>query len=113
MGSVKAAPKSTPPAAGTTVTSSKVQVDGGGYHTCLRLRTGATYCWGQGAYGQLGTGTHFKGTPTRTKVPADAVEVQAGGRFGCALRSNGSVSCWARTTTGRSVGRPPSSAATR
>jgi alpha-tubulin suppressor-like RCC1 family protein len=105
MGSVKAAPKSTPPAAGATVTSSQVQVDGGGYHTCLRLRDGATYCWGQGAYGQLGTGTHFKGTPTRTKVPADAVEVQAGGRFGCALRSNGSVSCWGEDDHGQ-VGGP-------
>ena len=55
-----------------------VQLEGGAYHTCLRLRRGAVYCWGQGAYGQLGTNTHFRGTPTRSLVIDDAVEVQAG-----------------------------------
>ncbi|HET7519407.1 MAG TPA: hypothetical protein VFN05_17295 [Actinomycetes bacterium] len=68
-------------------------MDGGGYHTCLRTRGGAVYCWGQGAYGQLGTNTHFRGTPTRSLVD-DVVEIQAGGRFTCARQANGEVSCW-------------------
>ena len=81
-------------AADAVIKGDIVQVEGGAYHTCLRLRRGAVYCWGQGAYGQLGTNTHFRGTPTRSLVVEDAVEVQAGGRFTCARRASGQVFCW-------------------
>jgi hypothetical protein len=72
-----------------------VQLEGGGATTpACGVRRGAVYCWGQGAYGQLGTGTHFRGTPTRTLVVDDAVEIQAGDRFTCARRPIGQVLCW-------------------
>src|SRR5262245_35700546 len=29
-------------------------IDGGRYHTCISMKSGAVYCWGQGAYGALG-----------------------------------------------------------
>ena len=90
----KAPTTAAPAATGAAIKGGIVQVEGGGYHTCLRVRRGAVYCWGQGAYGQLGTGTHFRGTPTRILVVDDAVEIQAGGRFTCARRSSGQVACW-------------------
>ena len=88
-------------AADAAIKGDIVQVEGGAYHTCLRLRRGAVYCWGQGAYGQLGTNTHFRGTPTRSLVIEDAVEVQAGGRFTCARRGDGQVFCWGEDDHGQ------------
>lgn len=97
-------PLAVAPATGA-ITGNIVQVEAGNYHTCLRTRGLSVYCWGQGAYGQLGTGTHFRGTPTRTELEADAAEIQAGGRFGCARRENGELYCWGEDDHGQ-LGRP-------
>jgi alpha-tubulin suppressor-like RCC1 family protein len=71
-----------------------VQIDGGGYHTCLRMRNGTVHCWGQGTYGQLGSGIENKLTPARAGEINDAVDIQAGARFSCALVKSGDVLCW-------------------
>src|SRR5690606_37885679 len=92
------APSSSPfiAATNTAITGNIVQIEGGNYNTCLRTRGGDVYCWGQGAYGQLGTNTRFKGTPTKSLV-SDALEVASGGRFGCIHDYKGDVYCWGET----------------
>src|SRR5262245_58150288 len=43
-------------------------IEGGRYHSCLATKSGAVYCWGQGAYGALGNDGHYEGLPTKALV---------------------------------------------
>jgi alpha-tubulin suppressor-like RCC1 family protein len=70
------------------------QVAGGRYHTCALLRSGEIYCWGQGAYRQLGGDYGAKHVATRIETVTDAVAIDAGDRFTCAIRKGGAVWCW-------------------
>ena len=76
-------------------------LDGGRYHTCLSTRSGATYCWGQGAYGALGNNGSYRGVPTRALVVGDAIDVLCGGRFSCARRADKSLFCWGEDQAGQ------------
>jgi alpha-tubulin suppressor-like RCC1 family protein len=71
-----------------------VELCGGRYHTCARTRDGEVYCWGQGAYRQLGGDYGFQGTPRRIEGLEDALAIECGHRFGCAIRTGDAVSCW-------------------
>ncbi|AKU99149.1 BNR repeat domain protein [Labilithrix luteola] len=71
-----------------------VQVTGGRYHTCALLKTGEIYCWGQGAYRQLGGDYGAKHVATRVETVTDAIAIDAGDRFTCAIRKGGAVWCW-------------------
>jgi len=67
----------------------------GGEHTCALTGAGAVKCWGNGEYGQLGTGS-----TKSAKVPMDVpgltgvAAITAGDAHTCALLSTGSVKCW-------------------
>jgi alpha-tubulin suppressor-like RCC1 family protein len=71
-----------------------VTLSGGRYHTCALLRDGAIYCWGQGAYRQLGGDYGYQGTARAVATVTDAVALECGNRFTCAIRPGGAVWCW-------------------
>lgn len=83
-----------------------VQVAIGGYHICLRLRSGDVECWGNNVgppnsshgrrVGVLGTGSPDAdvASPARVAGLHDVVDIAAGDSHTCAVRSNGEVWCW-------------------
>lgn len=63
---------------------------------CAALETGAVYCWGQNAHGQLGNGTTVTSVqPVPARGITNATEL-SGNRFGtvCARLATGEVRCW-------------------
>lgn len=72
-----------------------VQVSSGFGSSCLLLREGSAWCWGDQQSGLTGTKSATP-TPTPTKVPdiADVVEIGVGSGFAVARRGDGSVVTW-------------------
>jgi alpha-tubulin suppressor-like RCC1 family protein len=99
----------TDPAGGPVTWAS---VSTGGDHTCAVTDAGAAYCWGAGAYGQLGNG----GTsPSAVPVPVDAPAggavlwqaISAGAFHTCGVTDGGSLYCWGSNGAGTlGVGSP-------
>ena len=79
-------------------------VSAGQHHTCALSTTGAAYCWGDNAYGQVGNGT-VGGTrllPTAVTGGLTFTAINAGGGdHTCARTSAGVVYCWGRNTEGQ------------
>ena len=80
-------------------------ITAGGVHTCALLDDGSVKCWGDGAFGQLGTGApDARGdgagemgddlAPIGLGSGRTAVAITAGDVHTCALLDNGSVKCW-------------------
>ena len=76
--------------------SGVAQVATGSAHACAITDDGATYCWGAGERGQLGTGRYdMASSPQRVTIPgAKAKQIIAGDAFTCVLLEAGSVRCW-------------------
>lgn len=72
------------------------QVTTGTFHTCAIRTNGRLYCWGDGNYGQLGTGSRTdRGRPTEIAGGGtDWVQVVAGTYNTCGRRSSGRLYCW-------------------
>ncbi|MBW2526374.1 MAG: hypothetical protein JRI23_19495 [Deltaproteobacteria bacterium] len=79
------------------------QVRAGRHHTCVRLRDGTLYCWGQGAFRALGGDYNAQHTPREVEAFSDAVFIDSGARYGCAIRSAGDTWCWGDNGT-RQIG---------
>jgi alpha-tubulin suppressor-like RCC1 family protein len=64
--------------------------------TCGIATTGAAYCWGQNANGQLGDGSfgNSSATPVAVALGKTATAIATGGDFACAIASDGTTSCW-------------------
>ncbi len=81
-----------------------VAIDAGTNHTCAVASTGAAYCWGAGAQGQLGNGSTatsaapVKVTGTGANLPLDTISAGLG--HTCAS-SNGSIYCWGDNAQGQ------------
>lgn len=81
-------------------------------HTCVLLDNSDVKCFGDGAYGQLGSGlTSDYGKTSATtgdSLPAlslgsssVATGISVGDNFSCALLSNGSLKCWGQNSYGQ------------
>jgi alpha-tubulin suppressor-like RCC1 family protein len=89
-----------PNAAGAA--TSVLEVSAGEYHTCAVLSSGATKCWGDNNFGQLGNGSSVdSSTPVSVSGLAAAVSVGAGISHTCSVLSNGSINCWGNNFAGQ------------
>lgn len=78
------------------------QVSAAVEHTCGRTADGKVLCWGDSAWGRLGTGRR-EDTRAPAEVPgvSDAIDVSAGREHTCAARRNGRVLCWGNNNAGQ------------
>jgi alpha-tubulin suppressor-like RCC1 family protein len=84
------------------------RIDAGSVHSCAIRPDGDVYCWGQGAFGQLGYGnTEDIGDDESPSVagPVDlgghgAVAVSTAAVHSCAVLDNGTVRCWGNSEYG-------------
>jgi alpha-tubulin suppressor-like RCC1 family protein len=75
-------------------------VAAGEAHSCAVGWSGALYCWGANAEGQLGAGdVEPRGEPVR--VAGDWIDAGAGSKHTCALARDGSASCWGKNMEGQ------------
>src|SRR5690606_23913528 len=64
------------------------------YHTCATLTSGAAYCWGHGANGELGDGAN-QGRLSPVRVHLSGVtQISAGVSYSCAVTGEGAAYCW-------------------
>jgi alpha-tubulin suppressor-like RCC1 family protein len=73
-------------------------------HTCATSAAGTTYCWGDGSYGQLGTGVNIRGivpTPVAVAGGLRFTSLASYGDGGCGLDAAGDASCWGRDDWGQ------------
>lgn len=79
-----------------------VQVTLGQAHTCARMASGAVYCWGLNASGQLGTGDTTMASQPRAvaMLGAAATSISAGFGHTCATLSAGTL-CWGDNVAGQ------------
>jgi alpha-tubulin suppressor-like RCC1 family protein len=78
------------------------QVASGSTYTCALDNTRNIWCWGDGAFGEIGL-QPFKGSSTPVKVttvPDKVLTFQAGWFHTCYLTENGIVSCWGKNQEG-------------
>ena len=80
-------------------------ITAGTYHTCALTLTGAVWCWGFNAFGQLGTGTTGQ-MPVVAPEPVIGLQggasaIAAGDSHTCALMLSGTVMCWGANAAGQ------------
>lgn len=95
-----------------------VSVSAGAGHTCVVLSDGATRCWGDNYYGQLGQGVAVEKIGTSASDMASLKNISLGtnanasgilaspGAFTCALLSSGGVKCFGHTGFNESSSNP-------
>ena len=81
-------------------TSAKAQRDyiavtTGGDHTCALATDGSAFCWGSGAFGELGIGgSANEFTPAKVQTDLKFKDISAGDTHTCALTTDGQAYCW-------------------
>lgn len=81
---------------------SPLMVAAGGSHTCLLQTTGAVWCWGDGARGQLGDGGNkASSTPVLVKGLEGVRQISAGDAHTCAIQNDNHVVCWGEGSSGQ------------
>lgn len=93
-----------------------VAISAGTAHTCARTVEGIVLCWGDGRYGQSGSGraSAMPGPSPVGVLDGDSFienisDVSAGADHTCARNADGVVWCWGRNEQGQ-LGSPPQSA---
>jgi alpha-tubulin suppressor-like RCC1 family protein len=92
---------------GDVVTDAQAVV-AGALFTCSLTKQGAVLCWGNNAYGQLGTGFAPGPTlpqpveimPQPVQLGTAAKSIQAGGTHACAVTVDNHVLCWGSNESG-------------
>ena len=83
------------------------QVSAGDEFNCALASTGAAYCWGSNADGQLGDGATIRSTvPIAVRTSGvlhglTLTQVSAAGETACALASTGAAYCWGDNADGQ------------
>lgn len=72
-------------------------VDVGGGFTCARKTSGAIYCFGTNANGELGAGLPSHLAPTKIGATAEWLYVMASNDITCGVKKTGSLHCWGGT----------------
>jgi alpha-tubulin suppressor-like RCC1 family protein len=71
-------------------------------HTCARTGSGAVYCWGDNASGELGDGTGTaRLVPTAVAGGLRFVDISAGGGHTCGVTDVGAAYCWGYNFSGQ------------
>lgn len=80
-----------------TLPASATHISVGNSHACALLTTGALWCWGRNANGQVipgGSGNVLSPMMTLPNTADAIVEAGAGYGFTCVRRMSGAVDCW-------------------
>lgn len=84
-----------------------VSLDGYGFSTCYRDRSGGAKCFGNNKFGQLGIGTVDStdgatyGAPNYAiGLDANVISTSGGNNFGCAVKADSTVFCWGFSASG-------------
>ena len=74
----------------------------GGDHTCALDAAGHAFCWGENAFGELGTGdTAASAAPRAVAGGLAFVAISAGRRHTCAVTAAGAAYCWGADDSGQ------------
>ncbi len=74
----------------------------GAQHSCLMRTNGTVWCWGNSAFGQVGTGSSSAINAQPAQVSgAGFTRVSGGEEHTCAITSGGQASCWGNGLFGR------------
>jgi len=76
-----------------------VEIDAGGFHTCVRLDDGTAECWGQCSR-QCGVRPGESAERLPIAGLANAVELAVGDAHACARLEDGDVACWGSNYSG-------------
>lgn len=96
--------RSTVPVDVSGLTSGVRSLSVGDATACVATAAGAAKCWGQGAFGQLGTGSWIaqSNVPVDVQGLATSVEsVQPGLNHVCGFMTSGGMKCWGSNTDGQ------------
>ncbi|OFZ17362.1 MAG: hypothetical protein A2X86_02590 [Bdellovibrionales bacterium GWA2_49_15] len=68
---------------------------------CALLNSGTVQCWGNGVFGQIGTGGGFDDswTPATVTGLSNITSIGLGGSHACAISNTGSVTCWGKNSS--------------
>jgi alpha-tubulin suppressor-like RCC1 family protein len=73
----------------------------GSHHTCAIGSGGAAYCWGSGAFGEIGNGHTSPGlVPTAVTGGLAFLSIGAGDNHSCGLTTGGAAYCWGTDQSG-------------
>ncbi|MGQ0845227.1 MAG: RCC1 domain-containing protein [Sporichthyaceae bacterium] len=79
-------------------------------NACALTIDGAVLCWGDNAFGQLGTGDAAVGTLSQVPVAVTGLtdgvaQLSLGDGHACAVRTGGTLECWGDNSSGQLTGR--------
>ena len=81
------------------------QISTGWYHTCVKTVSGTTWCFGRGAFGELGTGTTLGGKTYRTPLVPSGIQfskISAAIGTTCGIDQFSKIWCWGGANWGTS-----------